>query len=236
MRSVLLSDLSMVRKNLVNGVFITVCLVIFFAVIDGNVLPAIIIGPVSLGYVGLMVLFSFDEQNKWQEMRLALPVSRTEVVMGRYISILLCSLLGAVVVLAVIAVLALLAAVLPAGSAMAACLDECNPGSIVLMIGISLVLSLAATALAAPVVFRVGFTGAVRYLPFAFFALIAFGACIAKLAPGGQGAGVWVGGLLDAVALHLTPLGLGFALIAGMLTVYAASAALSAKLYRGRSF
>ena len=65
MRSVLLSDLSMVRKNLVNGVFITVCLVIFFAVIDGNVLPAIIIGPVSLGYVGLMVLFSFDEQNKW---------------------------------------------------------------------------------------------------------------------------------------------------------------------------
>lgn len=236
MRAVLSSDLCMVRKNLINGAIIIICLVLFFALIDQNVLPAIIAGPISLGYVGLMVLFSLDEQNKWQEMRLAMPISRTDVVLGRYLSILACSLLGVAVVLAVIAVLVLLAAVIPGDSAIAPCLDECNPGAVVLMVGISLVFSLSATAFAAPVVFRMGFTGAVRYLPFAFFALIAFGVCVAKIAPGGQSAGAWFGGLLDTVALHFTPLGLGVVLIAGMLAVYAASAAISLRLYRGRNF
>lgn len=236
MRAVLSSDFSMVRKNLVNGVVITICLVFFFAVIDGNVLPAVIIGPISLGYVSLMVLFSLDEQNKWQEMRLAMPVSRLEVVVGRYLSILLCSLLGVAVVLAVIAVIALLSVVIPGSAVLAACVSECNAGSLVLMIGISLVFCLSATALTAPVVFRLGFTGAVRYLPFAFFALIIAGVCAAKVVPGGESLGVWLGGLLDGVTMQLTPLGMGCILLAGMLAVYAASACLSVRLYKGRDF
>lgn len=236
MRAVLVSDFAMLRKNLVNGVIITICLVFFFAMIDGDVLPAMIVGPISLGYVSLMVLFSLDEQNKWQEMRLAMPVSRSEVVIGRYLSILLCSLLGVAVVLAVIAVIALLALAMPGNALLASCVSACDAGGIVLMIGISLVLCLSATALAAPVVFRLGFTGAVRYLPFAFFALIIAGVCFAKLVPGGESLGSWLGGLLDSITLQLTPLGMGAILIAGVLAAYAASAAISAKLYQGRSF
>ncbi|MGN0261590.1 MAG: ABC-2 transporter permease [Eggerthellaceae bacterium] len=236
MRAVMVSDFAILRKNLVNGVIITICLVFFFAAIDGDVLPAMIVGPISLGYVSLMVLFSLDEQNKWQEMRLAMPISRSEVVIGRYLSILLCSLLGVAVVLAVIAVIALLALAMPGNAVLVSCVSSCDAGSIVLMVGISLVLCLSATALAAPVVFRLGFTGAVRYLPFAFFALIIAVVCFAKLVPGGESLGAWLGGLLDSITLQLAPLGMGAILIAGMLAVYAASVVISVKLYRGRSF
>lgn len=230
------SDIVWVRAMLVQ----TGLTVAFFAVIclcfaDASALP--VFAPlvcVSVPFSTMANLFVTDEANGWQTFRLALPLSRGQVMGGR-------SLTGAVVIVAALALVVLLSVLWCAfvgaeGEALRVALLCGGAGSALafLMIGTLM-----------PVVARFGFTRAVRYIPMLLVALMVGGAlavshllrsmagtqwaqaCLDAL----QGFDQWfsTGSLLSVVLVVLGAVALGA-------LVYALLCLLACRIYQKREF
>ena len=117
MKAMFLSDVIAVRKYLKQQTIIAFVVGIFVAAMSGSLYA---IPP----FIGFMIAFSIsftvialDEASNWQGFRLALPLSRADVVRGRYASLLALTcystLLGVLAVLLVFLCSVLLAIMLP---------------------------------------------------------------------------------------------------------------------------
>lgn len=118
-------------------------------------------------------LMAIDEQNAWQTYRLALPLSRVQVVRGRYLSglvgVVAGLLIGALAVAAVIGAMQ----VLPGEWAAFYGREVLTlpPEDYLVCAAAGLCVSLVGLAVALPLDFRLGFTAVTRYIPLAFAAL-----------------------------------------------------------------
>lgn len=168
--------------------------VVFFAIIclcfaDASALA--VFAPlvcVSIPFSIMTNLFVIDEANGWQTLRLALPLSRGQVMGGR-------SLTGALVI-TVSLVLALLLSVLWCAFA--------NAGgealhSVVLCAGAGSALAFLMIGILMPVVARCGFTKAVRYLPLLLVVLVAGGALAANHLLSAMAGTQWAQAFADAL-------------------------------------
>lgn len=124
-------------------------------------------------------LLALDEQNGWQRFRLALPLSRDDVVLGRYLSCLIG--VGAAMVLSLLMVIVCIGVVLllPAGSAVALSFTEevlaaTNPLKMALSALGGASITILMMSLALPLVAKMGLTRATKLFPMVFVLLSMF--------------------------------------------------------------
>lgn len=193
------------------------------------------------GVAFLMVMFSvstsasaYDEQNSWGMFRLVMPLSRRDVVFGRYaFNLLLACVAGLVATALVAGFLALGAAVeLPDFLADLAVWDA-QQLEATLAASISCAcIGLCLCSVTLPAYFKFGQTKATQYLPF----IMLFLSVAPFLALGAIG-GPLLDQVKDAIELTATTGGLGmvaFAALGISLAVYAASACIAVRLYAAR--
>ena len=208
------------------------------------VIVCLVVGMGSLtsvpGMAFLTVTFSvsmsasaYDDQNGWGSYRLVMPVTRREVVQGRYALNLLLAIAAAVAAVLMTAFIALGSAVeLPEFLANLAVWDN-QQLEATLAASISCAcIGLCICSVTLPAYFKFGMTKATQYLPFIMIFL--------SVAPF-LVLGVIGGPLLDqvkgAIELAETTGGLGliaFAALAISLAVYAASSFIAVRLYSAR--
>lgn len=186
----------------------------------------------------VMYIFSigaYDEAEKWEQFRLTLPISRHQVVWGRYTSILLVTLGSAALALGMIGLEAIVASAFPGIPVLAALfgsfdlLADC--GHLLVVAAAMLVVAAASV----PLFMRFGMTKGSRLMPLLTIAVVvaaiwfADEASIANL----PFLGTVLQGGADAT---LASLGLGAGAIAIALTTFFASALVSIRLYEKRQF
>lgn len=167
MKAMILTDFIVMRKYLIQQSVIGLVLGVVLAFIMEN--PYVI-----LPLVGVMVsvtcaftLLALDERNRWEAFRLALPLSRRNVVVGRYASLFASSTIGfAVGVIASILVLASVLMGLGYGSAGALFMASNVALSAYALAGVAgaLIISVMLSVML-PLAFRFGMTRAVRFVP-----------------------------------------------------------------------
>lgn len=195
MKAMIMSDLIIMRRNL--GQLFATCAIItiVIALAMNNTLS--VIGGCFGTMIPLLYLFSiaaYDELNDWQTYRLTLPTSHTGIVIGRYLSVLIVTLVSALAGIAVaVAVGAAVQFADPAAVNVGGSFNYTSPNGAFLstlalnanppeMLALSAVagasMALLLSAITLPLVAKVGLTKGARYVPVVTVALflIAFAA------------------------------------------------------------
>lgn len=230
MRAMLISDLLILKKYLVMQTGISIVLGVAMAFMLGNiyVIPPIIglTGPFAL----VFSLIALDERGSWEQFRLVLPLSRADIMCGRYASLALVALGCLVFGFIVFGVIAAAAAALPGVAVLSDLLVNFSWQALVFAAAISLGFIVIIFSFILPLIARFGMTKAVRLVPI----VIVFGVVIVFNVGPTYGAPQL---LSDLAAWILSPEGtLGAIGIIVLVTaiLYAASCALSVKLYERR--
>ncbi len=235
MKTMFMIDLTSIRVYLLQtcGICIAVALFMGFAM---NTLASV--GACIAAMVPLLCTFSllsYDEMNNWQSLRLAMPLTRNDVVNGRYLVVGTTALASAIAALAISFLVAVIAGALGPSSPVAGLSLEANPpdyiiGSVLFALSVSLVV--AAGLL--PPAMKLGMTRGVRYAPFIIMIVFLAGATLF-----GEG-----GPLQTSIPAMLEFFGsssaavvaAGVAMCAIALVLFAISLAVARKLYATRAF
>lgn len=182
----------------------------------------------------LTTLGAYDEYNNWGSFRLTLPLSRRDVVFGRYASLLAAMACAAVAALVFGAVVRGACALAP-GALFSQLSQDATLARIAAATGCALSCSVAACAVTLPLALRFGMTKAVRFVP--VVVAVAFALLLAIMGSSGsplEGSEAFANLLLwlDAADTHL--LAASAAILAASLVIYVASALLAARLYETR--
>lgn len=183
MKTMLLSDLIIMRRNLSQMVAMCFIVVIIIAVAMNNTLAPI--GGCFGAMIPLLYLFSiasYDEMNNWQSFRLTLPTSRKDVMVGRYMSIIIVAIISAVIGVAVSYLVGFVASLIgtqtgaefgdmwnytsPTGDFLSTLTLATNPPE--LIVGSSIggaAMALFLSAITMPLVAKVGLTKGARLVP-----------------------------------------------------------------------
>lgn len=235
MKTMIVSDFAILRSALFQ--LAGICLVIgaFMGWAMGSVAGAAAAIAAMVPFMMLFSLAATDEQNGWDRFRLTLPLTRRQVVWGRYASLGLIILgtitFAALVAFAFLAVAAgLQDGMLPAGLAPA----ENPPAAIVgAIVGAACVISVGMDV-ALPLIMRFGMTKATRIVPAIVVVALAFG--VAFFDAGGIPVASGLTGLIQWLDTGNNYLFAAAAIIVAAALLYAASATIAAKLYEQREF
>ena len=88
MKAMIVSDFAVLRSVLLQLLGICLVIALFMGYVMGAVGTAAAIAAM-VPFTGLFSLAAYDEQNNWERFRLTLPLTRRQVVFGRYASIAL---------------------------------------------------------------------------------------------------------------------------------------------------
>lgn len=235
MRTMIVSDWTILRPTLLQWAAIS----IFVAVALGWGMDSMVAAAAAVtGMVPFMLMFNLaasDEQNGWDRFRLTLPITRRQVVFGRYAS------LGVTIVATVVFVLALslaylaVASLLPSGMLSEGLAPEGNPPSLILFgFLVTVFVIMLALDVTLPLIIRFGITRAIRIIPIVVVIGLSIG--LGFLGP-------YIAQGLDSLVEVIQWLDTGFgyvvtslALVAIAVALYIASAFIAAKLYERREF
>lgn len=117
--------------------------------------------------MGAMGAAAYDDQNGWGRYRLALPVSRRDVVLARYAAVVTLGLIGALVgLVASLAVMGIASTVdLPGGISASLALDYESVVSMLFATAVCFLVGSGVVSVVVPVYFRFGQTKATQMLP-----------------------------------------------------------------------
>lgn len=127
------------------------------------------------GIIFMMGMFSlsnsashYDEQNDWSAFRLTMPVSRRDVVLGRYLFVVAVALAVSLLVAVVVCLLSWMgeASLLPELVANAVCLDADMIQTGVFTLAFCSAMGFVIASVSMPVFFKFGQTKATQWLPF----------------------------------------------------------------------
>lgn len=204
---------------------------------------SLFLGAVSIAgffpFIFVMSLLTVDEQNGWERFRLTMPVTRNQVVRGRYLTALLAAALSAVAATALAVPFSWLAQMgLPVaplfseeGVSGAELLPTAAASACAAALAILVLLSISL-----PIYMRFGATKAARMAP-AIVVLVFCGGMaaleqIGVLDQWGPQVAAWLQNLVSAGQLGWVAAGATLAVLA----VYAASSAISCAIYARRQF
>lgn len=225
-----MSDLQVAKKYLGQQLVVALlvgCIIGFTTESIYLIVPMLtVVIPFSLAFT----IIAYDERGDWQQFRLALPLSRADVITGRYASIGVLVLIGAAMGLVLTGIILLAGQVTLDGMVPPALVEELSWQGIMLATGLGITIILLMLSVTLPLVSRFGMTKAVRYLPLAVILIVMLagtGASNFQMPPF----------VIDLITWVNTPAGtvvasVGIVVIAVLL--YAASTALSVKLYAKR--
>ena len=237
MKTMLASDLLTARGSLLQ--LLGICAVI--GVIMCYAMETTIGGVAAIAamcpFMYLFTVAALDEQNGWERFRLTLPISRRQVVFGRYASLLVVTLATTVVAFAVGAVISFAAGALSDGqpdARLTLMSFEFNPPALIFAsTALAALVILTACAVALPLIARFGMTKATRFVPLVF--VMAIAAAVGFL-------GTDIPALDIFITLELWTetgnwgalAGAGAIVALAVLTLYMISAFVAAKLYEQR--
>lgn len=235
MKAMIVTDFYTLRNALLQLVGICLVIAVFMGWAMGSLVGAAAAIAAMVPFMLLFSLAATDEQNGWERFRLTLPLTRRQVVFGRYASLGLATAVTVVFTLALSFLILGIAGLMPAGVVPEGfTLTENPPAALVGSVvgGISMVMMGMAVAL--PLLMRFGMTRATRIVPMIVVVLFAAGF-------GFFGSDVTTdGGLLANLVLWLDTgnnyLFLAAAMVIAVALIYVASAAVAAKLYEKREF
>ena len=172
-------------------------------------------------FLTVFTLSGYDAVNGWESFRACLPISRGAVAFGRYVVVLLVTIMMAALAIVVALVLAQVAPALP--------LPE---GTAANLAGASIILFV--TALILPFILRFGMNKAMRIIPIVMVlavvvAIPVLGDVLAQLSVID-----WVADLIAFAEDESNLIALTGAIAGAVLIVYVASGLLAARLYRGK--
>ena len=162
-------------------------------------------------------LFGYDDQNGWLRYRAALPLARRDIVVGRYLSIVACSLA------ALVALFSVTMACVLAFPAVGIEMEQTSTPEIFSACVASTAIVLVLVAIAQPFSIKFGGSKGVRYIGCALM----FIGCLIYVASQFVLPDVF-GGLADCISYH--PIASLAALIVVSLAIYAASCKLSIRI------
>ncbi len=187
-------------------------------------------------------LMAYDEQNNWQAFRQALPLSRSQVVCGRYVTVALCVFASLLVGIAV-------ALLIDLGISVAISINpglQLNSWSELLDLSLRLrdlvelfvacgaagvAVSFFGLALTLPFMFRFGFTKGARYIPLVFVALSLL---VFLTMQGISSSGFDPASLAPLLENSASIIGISLAVVLVSLAVYGLSCLVSLRLYTTR--
>ena len=229
MKAMIVSDFAVLRSVLLQLLGICLVIALFMGYVMGAVGTASAIAAM-VPFTGLFSLAAYDEQNNWERFRLTLPLTRRQVVFGRYASIALLTVGSLALALVLGLGIAALAGLLPAEWLPESLSPSENTPEMIVgstVGGVSVVA--IAMAVAMPVITRFGMTKAARIVPIIVVLIVAF-----------FGNGVQLTGALADLVQWLDTghnyLFLAAALAVVVALIYVASAFVAAKLYEKREF
>ena len=162
-------------------------------------------------------LFGYDDQNGWLRYRAALPLARRDIVVGRYLSIVACSLA------ALVALFSVTMACVLAFPALGIEMEQTSTPEIFSACVASTAIVLVLVAIAQPFSIKFGGSKGVRYIGCALM----FVGCLIYVASQFVLPDVF-GGLADWISYH--PIASLAALVVVSLAIYAASCKLSIRI------
>lgn len=239
MKTMIVSDFITMKNAMVQLASINLVCAVFIGAVSQSALVATGALAIMVPFMYVFSISAYDEMNGWERFRLTLPIDRRQVVLGRYAGIALLTVACGIAALALLAVFEFVAGMLPAGTLPEELLigpaEALMPVSAVALIA-AIVLAVAAFTL--PLIMKFGMTKGTRIVPIVMVLLVAGGIYLCG------DAGVFdaaeqvllpmLGGVLADPALASMLLGGGLLVVS--LALFAASAALSVKLYEGRQF
>ena len=191
---------------------------------------AVAIAPMLAVLAAMMLSFNlsaFDELNGWARFRAAFPLSRNDIVRGRYASILILCLVALVAGVILAIALQLIFSAIP--GSIGARFDQSLPiGALFAasILGICIVLLLDSVML--PFVFRYGFTKATRIVP---VIIICVGVAVFASVMGDFDVAAFQGSWI-AVPSHAILVLVGIVLLS--LAIYVASSVVSCRIYANK--
>lgn len=239
MKIMILSDLLTMRNILLQLIGISVVVGCVLCYTMESVVSGMSAIAAMMPFIYLFSLAATDEQNGWERFRLSLPISRQQIVFGRYAGMLLIAVSATLFAIALGFAIGAVAEVVANGQPdttwVALSLAENSP--FVLLAGpcLSLLVILIGTVVALPLIARFGITRATRLAPlvavFAFAIGIGFFSDNIPLVGLFSDVDTWIAiGAYDKIALMF-----GGVTVA-VLALYIASAFLASKLYERREF
>ena len=184
----------------------------------------------------LFNLLAFDEQNDWQRLRLTLPLSRDQVMEGRYTSCL--AIVGIALAEGIALTFACIAAAFAlresgVGAFAQDVLLNADPRGLVLAGVAGVAIAIVMMALTIPIAAKTGLTKAIRILPLAFVLMLVVFVGL------GQGLGLKTDTGSSFVLWLQTDTGMLVAMLVLLVVacaVYAGSCALAKRFYARREF
>ncbi|MFC2646709.1 MAG: ABC-2 transporter permease [Coriobacteriaceae bacterium] len=234
MKAMILSDLIIMRKYLAQQSVIGLALGILLAFVMEN--PYVVSPLISVTVSGncAFTVLALDERNGWERYRLALPISRANVVSGRYASLAIAVAAGLVVgLVASLAAMALASAFMAMGydvDGVRALGEGIDPGTYTLSASMGLLFITVALAVTLPLAMRSGMTKAVRFIPMIIVLVV-----ILVSAAIGSNDALFVAEFLDGIFADPNgPAMLAVVSLVGSIALYAVSAGIAARLYEAR--
>lgn len=229
MKAMLLADAMSMRKYLIQQSLIALFIGAFIDVMTQTIYSTPI-------FTGIMVVVSLsfsvialDEAGHWQEYRLALPLSRANVVRGRYASLFVLTVLSVVLGVITSGLVLLAANLLPSVEYLSPIQGSFDAQLYLLLVALTFLMCLGMLAIMLPLCFKMGMTKAVRWIP--LVGVLGF-----LLVFVGLGSNEAILPSMDAMAHTMaSPAGIVGVFVAA-LAVYALSCCLSERLYLTRQF
>lgn len=233
MKAMVFSDLVTMKNSLVQLIGIMVLVGAFIVVATQTPVAGAAAIAAALPFMYLFSISAYDEMNGWEHFRLTLPLTRGQVVWGRYASMAVVVAFSAVLAicvgLAVVGVATAVDAFQPVPDELL--WSDALPEELLWAVIAAIVIMMVAASIGMPCVMRFGLTKGTRMVPVVVMLIFACAAI------GGTTTGVpnlvegWIASL-SAGSLAL----LGAGVFAGAVVLYAISAAIAVKLYERRPF
>ncbi len=230
MKAMFMSDMLTAKKYFISQALMGLVIGIFLAMVMENIYIIVPCVGCMTSFSVAFTLLAFDERNDWQQFRLALPISRSNVMLGRYASLAMITLGGMVVGLVTFALVVLVVSLFPSVPIFQGLLDDLGWQTLLFAFTVSIALMLFMLAITLPLVARMGMTKAVRFIPIIIVIAIPALMSLGAKAPSSE----FVTSLLAWVATDAGIIIASIVSVCATLLLYAASCALSVKLYATR--
>lgn len=230
MKAMIMSDLLIAKKYLSQQILVAMVVGVFITVMIGNLYVAAPAIGVMIPFSLVITILALDERANWQQFRLALPMSRVDVIAGRYVSFVLLALFGIAVGLITTLLVVVAAQLVPSVPQLADLMVNFSWQAILFVCVISVSIILIMLSITMPVFSRFGMTKGVRYLPL----LIIIGVFLAFQLSGDGPPPAFLANLMNLLETPIGTVAISGAVLAIVAAVYAVSAVVSVKLYKKR--
>lgn len=226
MKAMVFSDLITSKRACIQLFGISLFVAVFISIGTGTLVTGVAAFAAMIPTMFLFSISAYDEMNGWERFRLTLPITRHQVAYGRYISMLIITVLSFAFAIAATLLIGGIAEILPWEWVPEGLKLSYNSVPLLVSVAIAVqVVMFVVSALVLPIIMRFGVTKGSRLVPVifilamlagvAFFANFVDANAIESAIAGSSSQGVLIAGGSMLVAL----------------LIYFASAVLSARLY-----